>query len=629
MAICPEPDNLDRHTPAHAEADVASTKMQLHEVCGGLAPSRTISSDQPLQDAIDLFNADPELVGLLVVSPGEPSRTLFRTRMFHEISQSFHKDLYSGRPIRRFLNVHLPTPPLTLPHYYPLQDAIEAVMSRDAVTRYDPILVTHGAGEPQVVDARVLLEHQRRMLTRTIAEVDRQRKKAEYASMHDRLTGLPNRAKALKHLRDLARRFRETDEHYSLLFIDFDRFKLINDSLGHEAGDELLIQISQRIQDLLGSMFGQGDWLASRLGGDEFLILYWGPGHANARDEQIAEQLIKAMSPPFRLAGYDMHSSPSIGVTRSSISDGGDPAAVLRDADLAMYRAKAEGRNRHIVFDRSMHEDSLRRLDLESKLRQAIEDDELVPYFQPITRCESGRIIGFEALVRWNHPELGQVSPTAFIPIAEDTGLIIGLGRSMLVQSLQQLAAWQDELGLQDRLYMSVNVSKRQLLQPDFVRQLEQIIRDTGLKPSDVNLEITESVVIGQTEAVVRVLKAIKQLGCKISMDDFGTGMSSLTSLHQYPLDVLKIDQAFVRNLEHNPVFSALVQAITTLAKNLGMSVTVEGVERVEQLVQIQTLDCEAAQGYLFAKPMPADEATRYLCRQLGVLRHSAKAEAA
>lgn len=604
------------------QSDSMDHIRQANETIGPIAeqtqPPHVLGQSTTLRAVSKMLQRDNAHAGVLIRTKQGGYLPIYRDRTFLYLARPFAKDLYYHRPIIQFAKQHHPSKPLVLDVGTPISDAIEAALQRGIETRYDPILAyTSDAMPPRMIDVRLLLERQRDLLSGAISIVDQQRHEAHIAATHDRLTGLPNRHKALERLTRLCQTHEADSQHdYAVLFLDFDRFKLINDSLGHDAGDELLIQISRRLKETLHRFTGQPEssnlWMTARLGGDEFLVLIdqlKQTEHASA----LADEIIQSMRPAFCLRGYEVTSSPSIGIATCNSSDGTKPASIMRDADAAMYRAKAQGRARHVLFDQSMQHESLERLYLESQIRKAAELDQFVAYYQPIVDCESGEVAGFEALARWEHPELGMVSPGKFIPIAEECGAISAIGRFMLEESIQQLAKWNTKLSEGKPLYMSINVSKRQLLQPGFIEHLDQTITRAGVNPAHVNLEVTETLVIDHGDTVVKILEQCKQLGVRLSMDDFGTGLSSLTHLHKYPVDVLKIDQAFVKHLEDKSMYTAVVLAIVTLAKNLGMSIVVEGIERIEQLVQIQALDCEYAQGYLFSKPVPADEAVKLI----------------
>jgi diguanylate cyclase (GGDEF)-like protein len=603
---------------------------QANETIGPIAektqPAPVLGQATTLREVSKLLQREGTHFGVLIRTSQGDYLPIYRDRAFLYLARPFAKDLYYHRPVGDFARQHHQREPLVLDRQTPISQAIEAALQRNAITRYDPVLVTINDFEPpRMVDVRSLLERQRDLLGGALSVVDQQRQEAHLAATHDRLTGLPNRENAMARLDQLAASH-QADRHtdYAVLFLDFDRFKLINDSLGHDAGDELLVQISERLKQTVAEQTNtpesSGKWMTARLGGDEFLVLIDQIEDATCA-EVMADEIIQTMKPPFCLRGYEVSSSPSIGIATCKSSDGASPSAIVRDADAAMYRAKAQGRARYVLFDQSMQDESLERLYIESQLRKAIELNQFEPYFQPIVDCESGDVAGFEALARWHHPELGMVSPGKFIPIAEECGVISAIGRFMLESSIQQLAQWNK---ISDKpLYMSINVSKRQLLKPGFIEHLEQVIQEADVLPTQVNLEVTETVVIDHGDTVVGILRQCKHLGVRLSMDDFGTGLSSLTHLHQYPVDVLKIDQAFVKDLENKSMYTAVVLAIVTLAKNLGMSIVVEGIERVEQLVQIQALDCEYAQGYLFSKPVPAEEAVKLLSTEAMKVRRS------
>jgi diguanylate cyclase (GGDEF)-like protein len=615
---------MDSSRPAVLDDSVFQIK-HANETVGSLAeqsiPAPVVQQDTTLRHISKLLQCDSTQSGVLIHTGDGEYTPIYRERMFIQLARPFAKDLFYDRPAIDFLDRHHESNLLELTTRTTISQAIEASLDRPTEFRYDPVLVRLGEDEPpRMIDVRVLLERQRDLLGRALSQVNRQREEAYIASTHDRLTGLPNRQNVMLRLGEMCRSHSRDKTHdFAVLFLDFDRFKLINDSLGHDAGDELLIQISTRLQDTLARFTGEEQpskkWMAARLGGDEFLLLL-DDIEGIEQAETLADQVLSDMQPYFSLRGYDVISLPSIGIATCQGSDGTSTSAMVRDADAAMYRAKARGRARYVLFDQSMQNEAFERLYLESQLRSAAELNEFHAFYQPIVNCESGEIAGFEALVRWQHRELGMVSPGRFIPIAEECGVITAIGRFMLEEAIAQLAQWNSQRGDAPPLYMSINVSKRQLLQPGCIDHMAKVIEDAGVPPQLIYLEVTETLVMEQGDKIIQTLKEIKALGVQLSMDDFGTGMSSLTHLHQYPVDVLKIDQAFVKHLEEKSMYTAVVLAIVTLAKNLGMSIVVEGIERIEQLVQIQALDCDYAQGYLFSKPAPAHEAVKLLTRK-------------
>ncbi len=428
-------------------------------------------------------------------------------------------------------------------------------------------------------------------------------------AQQDKLTGLPNRALLTEMIRSsMSRASRRPGYKFAVLFLDFDRFKVINDSLGHEFGDMLLISIAQQLRVQIRTVDA-----AARLGGDEFVVLLDDIDGLGTAIE-VAERLLHCFSKPHSIGGHDVTSTASIGIVMNDESYT-RPELMIRDADTAMYQAKAAGKARYVVFDEQMHARALERLNLEKELRKAIALGQIWLAYQPIVSLDNGRLLGFETLVRWDHPELGSVPPDQFIEIAEETGEIVEIGNWVLRKACRQLVAWQEQFPRiqTNKLHMNINVSKRQLSQPDTVKNLETIFNDTGVSPQDIKLEITESVIMDDPERITVVLDKIRELGVQLAMDDFGTGHSSLSCLHRFSLDVLKIDREFIRNMEQRVEYTAVIQAIVTLAHTMGISVVAEGLETAEQVAQLQALECDCAQGYFFAKPLTPQEAGHYI----------------
>jgi diguanylate cyclase (GGDEF)-like protein len=447
-------------------------------------------------------------------------------------------------------------------------------------------------------------------LSRHIAEQERISKALEenkehfrHAAFHDALTGLPNRSLFIDHLRLAIERSKLHHDHlFAVLFIDLDRFKNINDSLGHSTGDQLLIAIAGRI----GGCLRPTDTIA-RLGGDEFAILLDGLENWTVATD-VAERVQTELLKPFSLNGHEVYTTASIGI-RLSMDGREDAENMLRDADTAMYRAKDSGKARHELFHSTMHTRAVALLKLENDLRRAIERDEFCVHYQPIISLETESLVGFEALIRWNHPERGLVPPDEFIPLAEETGLITEIGALVLEQACTQARAWHAALG-KDSLTMSVNLSGKQLTQTDLIKQIENTLQETGLNPTCLRLEITESVVMENAELATATLLQLRKLGVHLSIDDFGTGYSSLSYLHRFPVNTLKIDRSFIGRMAKGDENSEIVRTICTLANNLGMEVVAEGVETREQLELLRSLKCEYGQGYLFSRPVDAEKAT-------------------
>ncbi|MEG4121595.1 EAL domain-containing protein [Microcoleus sp. N9_B4] len=431
-----------------------------------------------------------------------------------------------------------------------------------------------------------------------------------YDAFHDSLTGLPNRDLFVDCLgRAMIANTRGRRSYlFAVLFLDLDRFKVINDSLGHLVGDELLMAVVLRLR----ASIGRADTVA-RVGGDDFAILVRNVDVGSAVD--LATRIHQALIVPFELKGQEVFVTASIGIAL-----GGEPAAtvreqpehLLRDAHTAMYRAKALGTGRYQVFNASMHALAVERLQLETDLRMALKRQEFLLHYQPFVSLASGKIIGFEALVRWQHPLRGLISPVKFIPVAEETGAIVPLGEWVLEEACRQLGLWEGMFDFDQPLIMSVNLSGKQFAQPDLVDRIQVILETTGLSAESLKLEITESVVMDDVESAIAVLKQMKGLNVKLGIDDFGTGYSSLSYLSRFPTDTLKVDKSFVgrMELESEGENVAIVRTIVALAHALGMDVIAEGVETAAQLAKLRSIGCEYGQGYFFAKPLPSEAAT-------------------
>ncbi len=429
-----------------------------------------------------------------------------------------------------------------------------------------------------------------------------------HQAFHDALTGLPNRSLFADRLdRALTRAARRDDYQYAVLMIDLNKFKGINDTLGHQAGDQLLVEVSRRLSNCVRGM----DTVA-RLGGDEFAIIL---EELKSKKEVMAvvDRIGAVVSKPCPLCGTVVKPGASIGIVLRT-REYATAADILRDADIAMYRAKEQGRSA-MVFDRKMHQELLEAISLETDLRRAIEFGGLLLHYQPIVDVQNGQIEGFEALVRWNHPTRGLVPPGQFIPMAEETGLILPLGRFVIAEACRQLRQWQLELPEAQKLSISVNVSCRQFVKDGLVDHVAEVLRETGLDAECLKLEITESVLMHDAQHTARELTRLKALGVKIAIDDFGTGYSSLSYLRQLPIDHLKIDRSFISGQGCDGESQEIVKSIITLARSLGLSVIAEGVEQVEQLDRLRQAACDKAQGFMFSRPVDKETAARLIRR--------------
>ncbi len=439
-----------------------------------------------------------------------------------------------------------------------------------------------------------------------LTETKRLETKVRHITLHDSLTGLPNWALFKDRLAQSVQHASRNQEVLAVLLLDIDRFKLVNDTLGHSVGERLL----QEVADRLKASIGPADTVA-RMGGDEFVLLQMGIAHAGEA-ARMAQRVLEAIKPPYRLDGHDLHVSMSIGISLFPY-DGEDPQTLLKNADTAMYHAKETARSSYHFYSPAMNAKAFEKLALENSLRRALEQGEFVVHYQPQVDIRSGKMIGMEALARWRHPDLGLVAPSKFIPLAEDTGVIVPLGEWILRAACTQNKAWQDA-GLPP-VRVAVNLSARQFQQADLVDVVVRIVRETGLDPQYLEFEITESIAMKDPEYTGRVLKAFKKIGVQISIDDFGIGYSSLSSLKSFPLDSLKIDRSFIQDLNTDPIDAAIATALIALGHRLNMRVVAEGVETEEQLRTLLALDCDMMQGHYFCRPVPPDELGELLAR--------------
>ena len=441
--------------------------------------------------------------------------------------------------------------------------------------------------------------------------VERRRteERTQHEALHDGLTGLPNRNLFLDRLRHALSAGARRETAIAVLFLDLDQFKLVNDSLGHEAGDELLAAVAPRIEQALRP----GDTVA-RFGGDEFAVLADDVGDEHGAT-RIAERIAEALARPFILREREHFVSASIGI---SIGTGAEPPeALIRDADSALYRSKEHGRGGYEIFDEVMRSRVIEHMQTENDLRRALQREELVVHYQPVVRLQDGTIASMEALIRWNHPERGLIGPLAFIPVAEDSRLIVPIGRWVIEQACRQAAVWQRLHPDSAPVSVSVNLSARQLADPELIHHVEGSIRANGIEPSTLWLELTESTLLEDTAYVERTLGSLQRLGVCLVLDDFGVGFSSLGYLKRLPLSIVKLDRSFVENVTDSPNDAAIVRAVSDMAETIGIGVVAEGVENADQVRVARELGCGYAQGFHFSEPVPASYAERLLASPL------------
>jgi len=445
-----------------------------------------------------------------------------------------------------------------------------------------------------------LNEHLEEQVANRTEDLEHANSQLYYHAFHDELTGLANRMLFLERLNNAIDACHDDpSREFAVLFLDLDRFKLINDSLGHSIGDTLLTSLADILRDCV-----QPHDTVARFGGDEFTVLL-SDAESMANVTSLIACIQKKLSRAFEIATYTLHTTVSIGVVLGG-NNYEDAEAVVRDADTAMYRAKADGKARFAVFRDDMRQDTLNLLVLDNNLRQALLREEFVVHYQPIVTLENKRLCGFEALVRWEHPEHGMIRPGDFIPLAEETGLIHDLDRWVLKQALSQLALWRE---VQPDLTMNVNLSSGQFDDKTLASYVAALVADARLEPHALKLEITENALMGSPENSITVLEELAEHGVSLCVDDFGTGYSSLSYLQQFPVDTLKIDRVFIHQMLLGEASLELIKTISTMAHNLGMSIVAEGIEESAQLEQLLALECEMGQGYLFAKPLPAKDA--------------------
>ncbi|WP_317034276.1 EAL domain-containing protein [Nodosilinea sp. E11] len=453
--------------------------------------------------------------------------------------------------------------------------------------------------------------------SRDVTERMRMRRQLEHDAYHDSLTGLFNRKHLQERLENALNQARQHSHYrFALLFLDIDHFKIVNDSLGHLIGDELLMEVASRLKAALRPAD-----LAVRLGGDEFVVLLEDVGHRSVAIS-VAERILETLRQPFQLSSHQMFATVSLGLVMGD-AQYQTASELIRDADTAMYRAKAHGRDGYEVFDSGMHDRAIARLTLETELRHALlhHPEEFVLYYQPIVDLKTADVKGFEALVRWLHPQRGLVMPGDFIPVAEETGLIVPLSYWLLEQACNQMTTWQRSYPQAQALTVSVNLSALQLHSPELLDQIDGVLAKTKLSPHNLVLEITESMLIDNIDDTIAVLNGVRQRGIALSIDDFGTGYSSLSYLYRFPINSLKIDRSFVSQMETSPSHETIVHTIINLGRQLGFRAIAEGIETPQQVNTLKRLSCDFGQGYWFSRPQPAADVETWLTQSIAYYR--------
>ncbi|MEH2002160.1 MAG: EAL domain-containing protein [Nostoc sp.] len=550
---------------------------------------------------------------------------LFQINVHHLLGQNLNQLLisYRGKPeqwsIRSEQNLkinqslRIVESTISQPFNSPLREYV--VIVRDITKRKlveEKLVKYRYQLEQMVLERTIELTRVNQQLEQDIINRQQTQEQLLHNSLHDALTGLPNQRFFMEQVQGAIERTKQQNNYlFAVLFLDLDRFKVVNDSLGHLLGNQLLIEISYRLKLVVQT----GD-IVARFGGDEFTILIEEIQDISTAIE-VAEQIKKVLALPFQLNEHRVFTNASIGIALSR-KDYDQAAQILRDADVAMYCAKSLGKARYQVFDPKMHEGAALLLELETALRNALlKQEEFRLYYQPIISLTTGKIIGFEALIRWYHPERGIISPQDFIPLAEETGMIVSIGQWVLYEACHQMHTWHKKFPTSLPLTISVNFSGKQMTQPDVFEQVKHILQETGLQPSSLKLEITETLLMDNFELATIVLSQLTALNVELHMDDFGTGYSSFSYLHRLPIKTLKIDRSFINNIGSRGENLEIVRAIVTLAHNLNMSVTAEGIETVEQLAQLKALECDYGQGYFLSPPMESAEVEVLLAANL------------
>lgn len=556
-----------------------------------------IDDDPQIRNVLlELLRASYECTG---VRSAEEALTLLRTEKFDLVLSDILMGGISGLEMVPQLLQHSPgTVVVMISGEQNIESAIEAMR----VGAFDYITKPFDLRHVEAAVRRALEHHELREAKRRYEEhledlVEQRTAERDHLAYHEALTGLPNRILLGDRLTQSIAHAYRNEQMLFVMFIAIDRFKKLNDTLGHGMGDRILCGVAER----LSKIGDEGDTVAS-CGGEEFALMVSGVGRTESA-VRAARKVQEVLKPPFNFDGHELFMTASVGIGLYPY-DGADAQTLLQNTGVALASARQQGGDNYQFYRADMNDQALKRLGLENSLRRAVEHDEFVVYYQPQINSSTEQIVGMEALVRWQHPELGLISPMEFILLAEETGLIVPLGEWVLRTACAQNKAWQ-EAGFAP-LQMSVNFSPRQFQQPGLVEQVRRALNETGLDPRYLEMELTESSIMKDAQLTVRTLRQLKETGVQVSIDDFGTGYSSLSYLKRFPVDILKIDISFVRNSTTDPKDAAIVRAIITLAHSLNLKVIAEGVETEEQLRFLRSLGCDEVQGYLFGMPLPA-----------------------
>jgi diguanylate cyclase (GGDEF)-like protein len=576
-ALCPtpiEPFEVDAVSPAHA----GFRKVEKAHADG--APYAVAFVDQ-LETVPRLLRLDPELQVVLCSTSFEPGPEEMTERLGRTDRVLVLKQPFEGIEIRQLA---------------------AALTEKRHVVR-------------SLAEMNAELRHSNSRMELEIRQRQRAEDRLRHDALHDGLTDLPNRALLIERIeRAIVRSKRDSAYRFAVIFIDLDNFKTVNDTFGHRAGDELLIEVARRLEPCfraLDTAARPADDTTARLGGDEFVALLDG---IRSTDDavKIAARIQETLTPPFMVGGAEIKLSASMGIATNELGYD-DAHEILCDADTALYEAKSEGRNCAVVFSRELHARVMARVEMEKDLQLAIERRQLALVYQPIVSLITGRIEGFEALLRWHNPERGLVAPGVFIPVAEETGLISSIGDWVLREVCQQASIWTDVSGTCPAPSISINVSSRQLESDEFVDRIREMIGRFGFDAGRLRLEINESLLVDPGAETTRRLEVLRDIDVQVQLDDFGSGYSSLSVLHDLPVDAIKIDRGFVRDMSLDGKHAATIQALVVLARNRGFKIIAEGVETIDQLVQLQGIEVDHAQGFYFSKPLDARDARTLL----------------